>query len=84
MSLTLWIVGLFSLSIGVLLIAALVAPEGYEDEHGFHLGEPKKRIKPMRINGLTTDFTFPLQDTTPQSELLAKATYIRSQPPSPP
>jgi len=38
-----WTIGLYILSIGVLLVAALFAPKGYEDKYGFHLGEPKKK-----------------------------------------
>lgn len=55
MALMWWIVGLYILSIGVLLVAALVAPEGYEDKYGFHLGEPKKKPKIFTLNFLPSD-----------------------------
>lgn len=34
---------IYGLSLGVFLVACFTAPEGYEDEQGFHLIRPRKR-----------------------------------------
>ena len=71
MALMLWIVGLYILSIGVLLVATLVAPEGYEDKYGFHLGEPKKKPKILTLNFSPSDSLS--NDTGEESPILERA-----------